>query len=114
MMWRANGNGSNVRGQYSNAPDDFSCAVCEGATYTHWGQDACASGYDTLYSGWIASFSGGWSNGWSPGGPICLSTASGGSWVNWNETMIMRGLGSSGSDRVQYQNAQDMRCRVCY
>ncbi len=93
---------------------DVDCAVCEGATYTQWGESLCVRGYDTVHQVWITSFSGGWGNGWGPGGPICPATTSGGSWINWSDTMIMRALGSNGDSRVRYQNAQDMRCRDSY
>ena len=114
-MWRANssGSGSN-RGQYSQGPNNFPCAVCQGTVYVHWGELACASGWSTAYSGHIASFSGGWSNGWGAGGPICLHSNAGSNWTYWSDTMLMKAVGAGGNNRVQYNNNQDFRCRVCY
>jgi hypothetical protein len=114
MMWRAVSAGANVRGQYSNGPNDFSCAVCEGNVVVMWGTNSCPASYTTLMDGYVGAMGGGWGNGWSPGGPICLHTSAGANWVNWDSTMVMRGIGSSGNNRVQYQNSTTMPCRVCY
>ncbi|MCB9532089.1 MAG: hypothetical protein H6700_10020 [Myxococcales bacterium] len=116
MMWRANGAGagSTTRGQYSNSANNFDCAVCEGNTYVHWGSSTCAAGYTLAYVGYMGSFSGGWSNGWGVGSTICLDTGAGANWTNWQDSMIMRAIGSSGDNRVQYQNGSDMFCAVCY
>lgn len=114
MMWRANSSGSNgIRGQYSQGPNSFACAVCQGTVYVNWGTKTCASGYSTVYDGFIGALSGGWSNGWSPGSPLCLHSSAGANWSYWDSSMIMRAIGSSGNNRVQYNNNQDFACRVC-
>lgn len=116
MVWRANAASAGLRGQYANGANSFACAVCQGTTYVTWGNQTCAAGYSMLHDGWLAAVSGGWGNGWSPGGPICLDAtdASGASWTNWDGTMIIKAVGSSGNNRVQYQNQTDVLCRVCY
>jgi hypothetical protein len=114
MVWRANATSGSNRGQYAQGANDFRCAVCQGTTYVHWGMQSCAAGWSTLYVGWIGSFSGGWNNGWSPGGPICLHASAGASWTYWQDSMVFRAIGSSGNNRVQYQNSTDMRCTICY
>jgi hypothetical protein len=114
MVWRANGSAGSIRGQYANGANDFLCAVCQGTIYIHWGQNTCAAGWNKLFDGWIAGVSGGWGNGWSPGGPICLYPSAGANWTNWTDSMVLRQIGSSGDNRVQYQDTQDMLCAVCY
>lgn len=113
MVWRANASGAGVRGQYANGGNAIPCAVCEGFAYSHWGELACASGYSTVYDGYVAAMGGAWNGGWTSGGAICLHASAGANWTNWASGMIMRAIGSSGDNRVQYQNENDIRCRVC-
>jgi hypothetical protein len=112
MVWRANGSASN-EGQYANGANDFVCAVCLGTVYVHWGQTTCAAGWTKLFDGWVASIGGYWGAA-SPGGPVCLPSNVGANWTNWGSIRVIRHIGSSGSNRVQYQNSEDMVCAVCY
>lgn len=115
LVWRANSAGSaDLRGQYSQAANEVTCAVCQGTVYVNWGNLSCAAGWQGFYDGWIGAFAGGWGNGWSAGGTICLHPNAGANWTNWDSMMVMKALGSSGDNRVQYMNTQDFRCRVCY
>jgi len=114
MVWRANGAGGANRGQYANASNDIRCAVCRGTTYTHYGQQTCASGYAKLYSGFVATMSVAWQGGWGPGGTFCLESSAGSNWTNWTDALVVRAIGSSGGNRVQYQNGNDILCNVCY
>jgi len=114
MVWRAQATTGGNRGQYANGANDVQCAVCQGTIYVHWGEQLCASGWTKLHNGYIGSFSGGWGNGWSAAGPICLHTSAGSNWTYWSDSMIMKAVGSSGNNRVQYQNSEDMLCAVCY
>ncbi len=116
MLWRANAGAAGQRGQYANGAAQFQCAVCQGTTYVQWGGTGCASGYTSLYNGFLGAVGGGWGNGWSPGGPICLhaSDPANVSWVLWDSTMLVRASGVSGNNRVTYQNQNDVRCHVCY
>ena len=114
MVWRANATTGSNRGQYANGANDFLCAVCQGTVYIHWGEQICASGWTKLHNGYMGSFSGGWGNGWSAAGPICLHTSAGANWTYWTDSMIVKAVGSSGNNRVQYQNESSMVCAVCY
>ena len=115
MVWRAVSNVAGNRGQYANGAVSFECAVCQGTTFTRWGSTTCPSGYTKLYDGYIGGIHGSWSGGWGAGGPVCLNASGGGavSWVNWDSAMIVRGIGSSGNNRVSYQNSTNMTCAVC-
>jgi hypothetical protein len=113
MMWRANGSGGSLRGQYSQGPNNFSCAVCKGGAFTNWGNTTCPSGTTKLYDGWMSGMHVSWSTSWHGGGPICLSPSAGSNWTNWDGGLIVRAIGSSGNNRVQYQQGGDMVCAVC-
>ncbi len=113
MVWRANATSAGVRGQYANGSNDIRCAVCQGSVYVNWGQQTCATGFSTVYSGYLAAMGGSWSGGWAPSEPICLESSAGANWTAWADGMVIRGIGSSGSNRVEYQNANDILCRVC-
>ena len=97
----------------ADGANEFRCAVCQGSTYTHWGENTCASGFSPVYTGYIATYGNAWNSGWAPGGAICLESSAGSGWVNWPDGMLSRGIGSSGANRTEYQNANDMLCAVC-
>ena len=116
MVWRAVSNTAGNRGQYANGAVTFDCAVCQGTSFTRWGVTSCPSGYTKLYDGYIGGLHGSWSGSWQAGGPVCMTSGAGGSvtWNNWGSAMIVRGVGSSGDNRVSYQDSNNMPCAVCY
>jgi hypothetical protein len=115
MVWRAVSAGAGLRGQYANGAVSFSCAVCQGTSFTRWGTTTCPSGYSKLYDGYVGSIHGSWDAGWNAGSAICLHPSAGGavSWVNWDSGMVIRGIGTSGNNRVSYQNQATITCAVC-
>ena len=116
MVWRALSNGAtNVRGQYANGAAQVRCAVCQGTAFVRWGSVTCPTTYTSLYAGYIGGMAGAWGGGWHAGGPICMTTAAAGAtWVNWTSMMVVRAIGSSASNRVQYMDNATMTCVVCY
>jgi hypothetical protein len=116
MVWRAVSNAAGNRGQYANGAVNFQCAVCQGTTFTRWGTTTCPATYTKLYDGYIGGVHGSWDGGWHAGGAVCLHPSAGGgpTWVNWDDAMVIRGIGGGGDNRVSYQNASNMTCAVCY
>ena len=116
LTWRAKAGAGSNRGQYISTGPGVDCAVCQGEVYVNWGAQSCASGWNTAYDGFIGGMASGNSSGaWSVNGPLCLANIQAGDWTNWEEILVVRaGGGNSTGSRVQYQNDNDMLCRVCY
>ncbi len=112
LIWRAKFVAGSNRGQYLDGVNQAHCAVCQGQTYVSWGEQSCASGWETVYDGYLGSMVTGGGSGWSAGGPICLEANASGTWVPWNIILVRRAIGNAAS-RTQYQNSQDVLCRVC-
>ncbi len=90
--------------------------MCQGTTYTHWGSANCGSGYQRLYSGFVAAMLGRWTGpNWAAGGPpLCLNEAAGSNWTDSNVGLVVRAKGSEGNDRVEFQDEQSILCAVCF
>jgi hypothetical protein len=74
----------------------------------------CPTGDQLVYAGYAGGLIGAWSGGWGAGGPICMADGTfGGTWTNWASALVVRTIGSSGSNRIQYQNSADIRCALC-
>ncbi len=116
MTWRAKAGSPGQRGEYINGANSVTCAVCRGTSYVHWGGTTCPAGDTKAYDGYMGGIHGSWGGGWQAGGPVCFDKdmTPGGSWVKWDSSMVVRSIGSSGGNRVQYQNANSMLCAVCY
>jgi hypothetical protein len=115
LVWRANASHDSTTsyGQYANGGNEFECAVCEGSVYAAWGDGACASGYQKLYSGFVSGVSGGVGGKWAPGGPICLDTSTSSGWLDWDGTFVARAVATPEA-RMQYQSQNATECTVCY
>lgn len=112
LVWRANAVSVGQRGEYLDSETQVDCSVCQGDTYVNWGDLSCATGWNTIYDGFIGSM--GTSNGtdWSAGGTVCLDDSQAGSWTNWDRFLVLRAKSDGLGGRVQYKNG-DMLCRVC-
>ncbi len=116
QVHRAHDSGGGL-GEYANGANEITCAVCQGTTYTHWGESTCASGYSLAYWGYIAiaTSEGEATTSKAGGPPMCLHPSAGANWtVDSTGIRIMRAIGSSGIERTQIQNSNDTTCAICY